>query len=61
MLGLLGDTCFRFLELYSSGLPAGPSHLWNFLQDSISLINVFPHADLANSGVLLGTNLVTGA
>lgn len=61
MLGLLGDTCFPFLELYASGLPAGPSHLWNLLQGSISLIDVFPSTDLANSGVLLGTNLVMGA
>jgi len=52
---------FSFLELYSSELPAGPSHLWNLLEDSISLIDVFPSANLANSGVPLGTNLVTEA
>lgn len=61
MLGLLGDTCFSFLELYSSALPAGPSHLWNLLQGSVSLIDVFPSANLANSGVLLRTNVVMGA
>lgn len=61
MLGLLGDTCFAFLELCSAGLPTGPSHLWNLLQNFISLIDVFPSANLANSGILLGTDLVVRA